>query len=126
MELRGTVSRDAPHDSALHHRSGLDGFPLVGRYSLVAQTIVYGQSNFALVSICVVSLVCVPLPWRTAVTFPETFIHLGTNPCPPQPPQILLRLAHIPSDLLSQSLDRWELDFVAQAIEEVNLNFGFR
>src|SRR4029077_10065318 len=33
---------------------------------------------------------------------------------------------HIPPDLLFQRFDRRKLDLIAQTIEEVNLNFGFR
>lgn len=42
-----------------------------------------------------------------------------------QAAQILLRLAHIPSDLFSKCLNRWELDLAAETLEEVNLHFGF-
>src|ERR1700675_3430048 len=43
-----------------------------------------------------------------------------------QPPQILLRLLHIPPDLLFQSFDGRKLDLIAQAIEEMKFDFRFR
>jgi hypothetical protein len=69
MEIRDAVSRGALHIWGRHHQCDVVGFPLVGRYSLVASAIVQGPSTFALVSFCVVSLVCIPLPWRAPVTF---------------------------------------------------------
>ena len=45
---------------------------------------------------------------------------------PSQPPQIFPGLPYIPPNLLFQRFDRREFDLVPQAIEEVNLNFGFR
>ena len=55
----------------------------------------------------------------------DSSIHLERT-CLSQPSQILLRFPHIPPNLLFQSFDRRELDLVPQAIQEVNLNFGFR
>ncbi len=43
-----------------------------------------------------------------------------------EPPQILLRLPHIPSDLLFQRLDRRKLDLIAQTIQKMDLDFRLR
>src|SRR5208282_5670788 len=43
-----------------------------------------------------------------------------------QSPEILFGLGHVPPDLLFQRFDGRKLDLVAQAIEEVKFNFGFR
>src|ERR1019366_4070328 len=51
---------------------------------------------------------------------------LGTNPCPSQPPQILLPLPHIPPDLLSQRIDRRKLDLIPQTIQKMKFDFRFR
>src|SRR5580658_6570605 len=41
-----------------------------------------------------------------------------------KPPQILLRLPHIPPDLFFQGLDRRKLDLISQPIQEMEFNFG--
>ena len=55
------------------------------------------------------------------MTKPQTYLHARV-----QSPEILLGLGHIPSDLLFQRFDGRELDLVAQAIEEMEFDFGFR
>ncbi len=63
---------------------------------------------------------------RLHTPFARQVLSIRSEPRPPQPPQIFLRLPHIPPNLLFQRLDRRKLDLIAEAIEEVNLNFGFR
>ena len=53
-------------------------------------------------------------------------MHSRNEPCPSQPPQILLRLPHIPPNLLFQRFDRRKLDLIAQPIQKINFNFRLR
>src|SRR5450432_3824166 len=66
----------------------------------------------------------VNFPWNSAIFLTSSSLTLRRADRPAQKMKITARLPYIAADLLAQSFDRWEFDFIPQAFEETNLNFG--